>query len=136
MFLHDHHVHLVRGKKRLAKNNDIICLQEPHGKDEFLKAIPVLVPQCRLYDRFIPNNLNAGGSAIRIHKSLLPDGAIVTHVITCKGRDHIVTIHSVDRVLVVINVHFEPDLTLGSFRERLRLITPHRPCWSAWGYYW
>ena len=36
---------------------------------------------------------------ICIHKSLLPDGAVVTHVITCQGRDHIVTIHSGGSIL-------------------------------------
>ena len=51
-----------------------------------------LVPQFQLVGTFIPNCLNAGGSAICIHESLLPDGAMVTHVITCQGRDHIVTI--------------------------------------------
>ena len=72
----------------------MICLQELHGKDEFLQAVQVLVPQFLLFGTFIPNKLGAGGSAICIHKSLLPDGAIVTHVITCQGRNHIVTIHS------------------------------------------
>ena len=63
---------------RLAKNNNIICLQEIHGKHEFLQAIQVLAPQFRLFGTFIPNNLNAGGSAICIHKkNLLPEGAIL-----------------------------------------------------------
>ena len=106
---------------RLTKNNDLICLQEIHGKDEFLQAIQVLAPQFRLYFTFIPNNLNAGGSAI------LPEGAVVTRVIPCQGRDHIVTIQSGERNLVVVNVHFEPDLTLRNLRARLHLITPHWP---------
>ena len=72
---------------------------------------------------FIPDNINAGGSAICIHKSLLPDGAIATHVITCQGRDHIVTIHSGSTVLA--NVHFEPNLTLRRLRERLRAVLEH-----------
>ena len=37
---------------------------------------------------------NAGGSAICIHKDLLPDDAVVTHVVTCQGRDHIVNVRS------------------------------------------
>ena len=73
------HIYLTR----LAKNNDALCLQEIRGKDEFLQAIQVLVPQFRLFGTSIPNNISAGGSAICIHKSLLPDGTIVTHVITC-----------------------------------------------------
>ena len=34
--------------KRLFDNNNIICLQEVHGKDEFLQAIQVLAPRFRL----------------------------------------------------------------------------------------
>ena len=75
----------------------------------------------------MPGNANAGGSAICIHEDLLPDDAVVTHVVTCQGRDHIVSMWSRLRNLVVVNVHFEPELTLRSLRERLRLITPHWP---------
>ena len=35
-------------------------------------------------------------------KNLLPDGAIVTRVITCQGRDHTVTISSGEGILVVV----------------------------------
>ena len=70
---------------------------------------------------------NAGGSAICIREDLLPDDAVVTHVITCQGRDHIVNVRSGYRSIVVVNVHSEPELTLRSLRERLRLITPHWP---------
>ena len=52
---------------------------------------------------------------------------MVTHVVSCQGRDHIVSKRSGDRNLVVVNVHFEPDLTLRNLHERLRLITPHWP---------
>ena len=72
-------------------------------------------------------NENAGGSAIYIHKDLLPEDAIVTHVITCQSRDHIVNVQSGRKNLVIVNVHFEPELTLRRLRERLRLITPHWP---------
>ena len=34
------HIHFTR----LIKNSDIICLQETHGKDEFLQAIQVSAP--------------------------------------------------------------------------------------------
>ena len=113
--------------KRLTQNNDIVCCQEIHGKDEFLQAFQVLAPRFRLYGTFIPNNANAGGSAIRIHKDLLPDDALVTHVVTCQGRDHVVSIRSGCRSLVIVNVHFEPELTLRSLRARSRRITPHWP---------
>ena len=48
-------------------------------------------------------------------------------MVTCQGRDHIVNVRSGCRSLVVVNVHFEPELTLRSLRGRLRLITPHWP---------
>ena len=77
---------------------------------------------------FINNNIVCpGGSAICIHKDILPEDAVVTHVITCQGRDHVVNVQSGRRNLVVVNVHFELELTLGRLRERLRLIAPHWP---------
>ena len=107
-------------------HNNIICLQEVHGKDEFLQAIQVLAPQFRLFGTFLPNNENAGGSAICIHRDLLPEEAIVTHLITCHGRDHLVNIRSERHSLVIVNVHhFEPELTLRQLRGRLGLIHPH-----------
>ena len=63
--------------------------------------------------------------AICIHEVLLPDDAVVTHLVTCQGRDHIVNVRSGCQSLVVANVQFEPELTLRSQRERLRLISPH-----------
>ena len=104
-----------------------MSLQETHGKDEFLQAIQVLAPRFRLYGTSIPNNANAGGSGTCIHKDLLPDEALVTRVVTCHIRDHIVNIRTGGRNLVVVNVQFEPDLTLRRLRERLRLVTPHWP---------
>ena len=105
-----------------------------HGYDEFLQAIQVWAPGFRLFGTFIPGNENAGGSAIRIHKDLLSDDAVVTHVITFHGRDHIVNERSGCRNHVVVNFHLEPELTLMSLRERLRLITPHWPqCPNAIG---
>ena len=72
----------------------MICLQEVHGKDEFPQAIQVLAPQFRLFGTFLPDNENAGGSAICIQRDLLPEEALVTHLITCHGRDHLVNIQS------------------------------------------
>ena len=65
--------------------------------------------------------------AFCIHKDILPEEAIVTHLIACQGRDHIVNMQSGRRSLVIVNVHFEPELTLRRLRERLRLFTPHWP---------
>ena len=78
---------------------------------------------------FIPGNENAGGSAICIHRDLLPEEAIVTHLITCQGRDHLVNIQSGRHNLVIVNVHFEPERTLRQLRGRLRLIHPHWPAY-------
>ena len=98
-----------------------------HGKEEYLQAIQVLAPRLRFYGTFIPVNENAGGSAICIHRDLLPEEAIVTHLVTCQGRDHLVIIQSGRHNLVMISVHLEPELTLWRLRERLRFITPHWP---------
>ena len=98
--------------RRLIENNNIICLQEVHGKDEFLQAIQVLAPRFRLYGPFIPSDANAGRSALCIHKDLLPDDAVVTHVVACQGRDHILNVRSGCLSPVVVNLHFEPDITL------------------------
>ena len=54
---------------------------------------------------------------------LLPEEGFVSHVITCQGRDHLVNIRSGRHNLVIVNVHFEPELTLRQLRGRLRLIT-------------
>ena len=79
--------------KRLVDNNNI-CLQEVHGKDEFLQAIQVLSPRFRLFGTFLPDNENAGGSAICIQRDLLPKEATVTHLIACRGRDRLVNIRT------------------------------------------
>ena len=87
----------------------------------------MLAPRFPFFGTFIPGNENAGGSAICLHKDILPEAAIVTHLITCQGRDHIVNVQSGRHSLVIVNVHFEPELTLRQLRERLRLISPHCP---------
>ena len=46
---------------------------------------------------------------------------------TCQGRDHLVRVQSGRQSPVIVNVHFEPELSLRRLRERLRLITPHWP---------
>ena len=114
--------------KRLLDSNNI-CLQEVHGKDEFLQAIQVLAPRFRFFGTFLPDNENAGGSAVCIHRNLLPEEAIVSHIITRQGRDHLVNIRSGRHNLVFVNVHFELELTLWQLRGRLCLIHPH---WSAY----
>ena len=84
-----------------------------------------------------PRNENAEGSAMCIHKDILPEEAIVTNLITCQGRDHVVNVQSGRQSLVIANVHFEPELTLTQFRERLRLINPHWPVYpNAVGIIW
>ena len=68
--------------------------REVHGKDEFLQAIQVLAPRFKLFGTFIPGNENAGGSDMCIRKVLLPEAGIVTHMVTCQGRDHLVNAQS------------------------------------------
>ena len=102
-----------------------------HGKDEFLQAIQVLAPRFRLFGTFLPDNENAGGSAICILRNLLPDDVIVTHVVTCQGRDHLLNIRSERHSLVIVDVHFEPELTLRRLRGRLGLIHPHWPAYPT-----
>ena len=122
--------------KKLLDHNNIICLQEVHGRDEFLQAIQVLGPRFRLFGTFLPDNENAGGSAICIHRNLLPEGAIVTHVVTCQGRD-LVNIRSGQHSLVIVNVHFEPELTLIAATCRLCIIHPHWPAYPVvWELFW
>ena len=102
-----------------------------HGKDEYLQAIQVLAWRFRLFDTFLPDNENEGGSAICIHRDLPPVEANVTHVVTSQGRDHLVNIQSGRHNLVIVNVHFEPELTLRQLRGRLRLIHTHRPAYPS-----
>ena len=91
--------------------------------------------RCWLHDLpflvLFPENENAGGSAICIYRDLLPEEAIVTHLITCQGRDHLVKIQSERHNLVIVNVHFEPELTLRQLRGRLHLIHPHWPSYPS-----
>ena len=58
------------------ENNNVICLQEVHRKDEFLQTIVVWAPRFRLFGTFIPGNENAPGPVIDIHKEVLLQDAI------------------------------------------------------------
>ena len=107
----------LQGTSIFARKNDIICLQETLGKNEFLQAIQVQHTQFRMFRTFVLDNVNPGGSTIFIHKNILPDHATVSHEITCQGRDHMVTMRSDEGVLVVVSVHFEPDLVSRDLRE-------------------
>ena len=117
--------------KRLFDANNILCLQEVHGKDEYLQAIRVLAPRFLFFGTFIPDNENAGGSAICIHRDFLPEEAIVTHLTTCQCRDHFVNIQSGRHNFVIVNVHLESELILRQLRGRLRLIHPHWPAFPS-----
>ena len=99
-------------------------------KDEYLQAIQVLAPLFQFFGTFLHDNENAGGSAICIHRDLLFEGAIVSHVIACQGRNHLVNIQS-GRHNLIINVHFEPEPTLRQLRGRLRLIHSHWPAYPS-----
>ena len=67
------------------------------------------------------------GSALCIDKDILPEDAIVTHMVTCQGCDHIMNVQSGRQSLVIVNVHFDSELTMRQLCERLRLINPHWP---------
>ena len=97
--------------------------------DEYLQAFQVFAPRFTFFGTFTPENENAGGSAICIHKAFLPEEAIVTHLVTCHGRDHLVNIQSTRHNLVIVNVHLESELTMRQLRRRLRLVHPHWPAY-------
>ena len=120
--------------KKLFDTNTILCLQEVHGKDEYLQAIQVLAPRFRFFGTFTSENEDAGGSAVCIHRDILSEEAIVTHLVTCHGRDHLVNIQSGRHNLVIVNVHFEPELSLRQLRHRLHLIRLHIP--MKWALFW
>ena len=61
------------------------------------------------------------------YKVFLPEEAIVIHLIICQGRYHLVNTQFGRHNLVIVNVHFEPELTLRQLRGRLHLIHPHWP---------
>ena len=67
---------------------------------------------------FIPDNEYAGGSAVCIHKELLPEETIVTHLITCQGSVRVVYIQSGRHNLVLVNAHSESELSLRQFRGK------------------
>ena len=78
-----------------------MCLQEVHGKEEFLQALQVLAPRYKFLGTF---------QSFASTKIFCLKNAIVTHMITCQGRDHVVNVQSVRKNLVIVNVHFERDL--------------------------
>ena len=102
-------------------------------KDEYLQAIQVLAPRFRFFGTFISDNENAGGSAICIHRELLLEEAIVTHLVTCHGRDHLVNIQSGRHNLVIFNVHFEPELYLETITWQIASYSPALAFASQWG---
>ena len=107
----------------------IFCLQEVHGRDEFHQAIQVLAPRF-FCGTFIPGNENAGGSAICIHRKLLPEEAVVTHLVICQGRDHLVNIQSGRHNLVIVDVLFGPELTLKAATWQVGSYSPALACIS------
>ena len=118
---------MLKYLKRLTDKNDVICLQETHGKDEILTSSSGTTHSisdvwCFCYiecKRWRIGNLHS--------KKFLPDRAEAAHGNFCHGLDQLVRIQSGDSKLVVINVRFEPDLTLRNLRERLRRIAFHWP---------
>ena len=89
--------------KRRVDKIDVVCVQETHGKDEFLQALQVLHTQFRMFGIFMLDIVNAGGSEMFIRKHLLPDQAVVTHEVTYQSRDHIIKVQFGESFLVIIN---------------------------------
>ena len=89
----------------------------------------MLAPRLRLFGTFLLVNENAGGSAFCIHRGLLLEEALVTHSITCQGRDQLFNILSWQHSLAIVNVQFELELTFRQLRGSLGLIHPH---WLAY----
>ena len=83
----------------------------------------------RNYDSLVPLFLLTKTREDRLSGDLLPEEVIVTHLVTCHGRDHLVNIQSGRHNFVIVNVHLEPELTLRQLRGRLRLIHPHWPAY-------
>ena len=96
------------------------------ARTSFFKIFRNWLHDFGFFGTFTPENENAGGSAICIHGDL-PADAIVTHLGTCQGRDHLVNIQSGRHNLVIVKVHFESELTWRQSRGKLRLIHPHWP---------
>ena len=57
----------------------------------------------------------------------LSEDAIVTHMVTCQGFDHLVNIRSGQHSFFIVNVHFEHEFTLTQLRGSMGLIHPHWP---------
>ena len=72
---------------------------------------------------------NAGNRLSAFMETSPLEEAVLTHFVTCHGRDRLVNIQSGSiwtTQLRFVNVHFEPELAWRQFRVRLRLIHPHR----------
>ena len=80
---------------------------------------------------FILDNENVGRSIICIARDLLPEEATVTNLATCQGRDHFVNTQSGKHNFVIVNVHFELEVTLRQLRGRLHLIHPRWPAYPC-----
>ena len=58
-------------------------------------------------------------------------GCTLHHEINHGGRDHLITKTSENGLLMIANVHLEPNSTLRELRLRLRAIYGHWPCYPA-----
>ena len=105
-------------------------------RTNYLQAMEVLAPRIRVFGTFIPANENVGGSAICIHKDLLTEEAIVTHLVTCHGRDHLVKVSTWSTQ----PGDFQRSLRTGAFLETITWLieyySPALACISQWcGHY-
>ena len=122
--------------KKSSLTATTICLQEEHGKDEFLQAIQVLAPLFRFFFVLSFLSENAGGSTISIRRDILLEEAIVTHLVTGHGRDHLVNIQSGRHNLVVVNVQLRTRTYLEAITSQVASYSPAVAFISQWsGHY-
>ena len=74
-------------------------------------------------------------AAILIRKTLLHDDAVLTHLVTQRGRDHILKMSSRERSVLIATVHLELRFSLSKFPETLQLIAAHWPTPSGLGFF-
>ena len=78
--------------------------------------------QRHMVGTFLERQANAGRSAILSRETLLQGGSVLHREIKHAGWDHITTIRSKKRLLMVADIHLEPNSTLRDLRIRHRTI--------------
>ena len=98
--------------QRLCDSSDTVCLQESHGNIEVLRALSTIHSQWHMAANFVEGNVNAGGSAKLIRKSLLQGGCVLRREGARVGRDHLITLSSGTGMFMLADVYTESNSTL------------------------